>query len=211
MKRRTVLRRGLGVAAVTVPLAGCSGGDNETEDDEDDGGDDSPDGSDSTPDGSDSTPGGSDSTPDSSESTPDDGDSTSTGNTSGVEGDIPGTAGSTPDGLEIVSTAGNVEINESDGEGEEDLIILVELENVGDKTTDATNYSYSAEVQNDAGETLSSSGGSWSPENAFTGEIDPGETITVQFIPILDGDPSTATEYTLSLECTDFWDGSYCS
>jgi hypothetical protein len=197
MKRRTVLRRGLGVAAVTVPLAGCSGGDNETEDDEDNGGDDSPNGSDSTPGGSDSTPENSDNTSDT--------------NTSGVSGDIPGTAGSTPDGLEIVSTAGSVEINESDGEGEEDLIILVELENVGDKTTDATNYSYSAEVQNDAGETLSSSGGSWSPNNAFTGEIDPGETITVQFVPILDGDPSTATEYTLSLECTDFWDGSYCS
>jgi hypothetical protein len=193
MKRRAVLRRGLGVAAVTVPLAGCSSGDNGTEDDGDDGDDsenDSPDGSDSTP---------------------DDGDSTSTGNSSGVSGDIPGTVGSTPDGLEVVSTAGSVEINESDGEGEEDLIILVELENVGDKTTDATNYSYSAEVQNDAGETLSSSGGSWSPDNAFSGEIDPGETITVQFIPILDGDPENAAEYTLTLECTSFWDGSYCS
>lgn len=204
MKRRTVLQRGLGVAAITVPLAGCSGGDNGTEDDEDNGEDDSPDGSDSTPDGSDSTPGG-------SESTPDDGDSTSTGNNSGVEGDIPGTAGSTPDGLEIVSTAGSVERNESDGEGEEDLIILARLENVGDMTTDATNYSYSAEVRNDAGEIMSSSGGSWSPEDSFSGEVSPGETITIQFVPILNGDPQNAAEYTLNLECTDFWDGSYCS
>lgn len=39
MQRRTVLRRGLGVAALTVPLAGCSG-------DDDDGGDDDGDGSD---------------------------------------------------------------------------------------------------------------------------------------------------------------------
>jgi hypothetical protein len=189
MNRRTVLRRSLGVAAVTVPLAGCSGSDEGTEDDEDDGGDDSPDGSDSTSDG----------------------DSTSDSDASGVPGDIPGTVGDTPDGLEVVSTAGSVEVNESDGEGEDDLIILVQLENVGEKTTDVTNYSYSAEVRNDAGEIMSSSGGSWSPEDSFSGEVSPGETITVQFIPILDGDPENAAEYTLTLECTDFWDGSYCS
>lgn len=199
MNRRTVLRRSLGVAAVTVPLAGCSGSDDGTEDNEDD----SPDGSDSTPDGSDSTPDGSDSTPD--------GDSTSDSNTSGVPGDIPGTVGNTPDGLEVVGTAGSVEENESDGEGEDDLIILVRLENVGEKTTDVTNYSYSAEVRNDAGEVISSDGGSWSPAESFSGELDPGETMTVQFIPIVNEDPETATEYTLNLECTDFWDGSYCS
>ena len=104
-----------------------------------------------------------------------------------------------------------MEINESDGEGEEDLIILAQLENVGDMTTDATNYSYSAEVQNGAGEIISSDGGSWSPEDSFSGEVSPGETITIQFVPMLNGDPETAAEYTLSLECTDFWDGSYCS
>lgn len=33
MQRRTVLKRGAGVLALSVPLAGCSGGSNDTEDD----------------------------------------------------------------------------------------------------------------------------------------------------------------------------------
>jgi hypothetical protein len=196
MERRTVLRGSLGVAALTVPLAGCSSSDDGTEDDGDDGGDDSPDGTDSTPDGTVSTP---------------DEDSTSDSNAPGVSGDIPGTAGNVPDGLEVVSTAASVEANESDGDSENDLVILVELENVGERETDATNYSYSAEVRNDAGELISDGGGSWSPVEAFTGEIAPGETVTIQFIPTLNGEPENAAEFTLTLECTGFRDGSYCS
>lgn len=184
MRRRTVLRRGLGTVALTVPLAGCGNSDDGTddEDDEDDNGEDE------SPETATGT------------STPENGGS-------GVSGDIPGTAGSTPDGLEIVSTAASVE----PGPDGDRLVILVELRNVGDRTTDATEYRYSAEIENDAGDASGGIGGSWTPANAVSSEIGPGETTTVEFTPLLNGDPTNVTAYTISLECTDFWDGSYCS
>lgn len=179
MRRRTVLRRGLGTVALTVPLAGCGGSDDGADDDEDE---------------DDESPATATNT-----STPED--------SSGVSGDIPGTAGSTPDGLEIASTAASVE----SGTDEDRLVIRVELRNVGDTTTDATEYQYSAEIENDAGEDISGGGGSWTTPTGVSSEIEPGETTTVEFTPFLRGDPGNAAGYTISLECTDFWDGSYCS
>jgi hypothetical protein len=51
MQRRTVLRRSAGVLALSVPLAGCSGGSNDTEDGNGEDGDDGDDGGTPTPSG----------------------------------------------------------------------------------------------------------------------------------------------------------------
>jgi hypothetical protein len=177
MQRRDVLQRVgvVGVAAVTAGLAGCSS-DSATSD----GGSGSEDGESGADDG------GSGTNTDGGSGNGDDSSSTE------VTGDVVENGVS---GLEIVGWTTSTT--------DEDLVVEVTLENVGDQQTAASDYSYEAFAYDNAGEDITTGFGFVTSGTT----VAPGETTTITLYLGAFGGPSEIAAFGLALRCGS---GVYC-
>jgi hypothetical protein len=90
---------------------------------------------------------------------------------------------------------------------EEDLLVTLTVENVGDQQTDAFDYTYEATAYDSAGDDITAGVATGSTGST----IDPGETTEINMYIGGLGGPSEIARFDLRLQCDDFFDdGVYC-
>ncbi len=91
---------------------------------------------------------------------------------------------------------------------DEDLLVTLTVENVGDQKTDAFDYTYEATAYDSAGQDITAGVATGSTGST----IDPGQTTTINMYIGALGGPGEIARFELRLRCDDFFDdGVYCA